>query len=97
MVNNKDVWVTPNPRLRVSVTYTEEMLEHMNDREEARRLKVFEISCNDDVRVAMLEEETKFGRRFLKCNFSIQTMFDRPLSAIMAEEMIVQSTGQKGK
>lgn len=83
---NEEEWVTPNPRLRVRVTYTEDVLEHMNDHEEARRVKEFEISCNDDVRIAGVNEETEFGRFFLSCDFNIQTIFDRPLSAVLAEE-----------
>ena len=91
MIDEKE-WVTPNPRLRVRVTYTEDILEHMNDHAEARRVKEFEISCNEDVRVIRVKEETDFGPRFLLCDFNIQTMFDLPLSALLIEESPEEET-----
>lgn len=89
---DEEAWVTPNPRLRISVTYTEDILEHMNDHEEARRVKEFEITCNDDVRIVGGREETEFGRYFLACDFNIQTIFDRPLSTVLSEEATERET-----
>lgn len=89
---DEEEWVTPNPRLRVRVTYTEDVLEHMNDLAEARRVKEFEISCNEDVRIISLKEDTEFGRHYLLCDFNIQTMFDRPLSALSIEESPEEET-----
>lgn len=91
MLDEKE-WITPNPRLRIRVTYTEDVLEHMNDHAEARRVKEFEISCNEDVRVMKVKEETEFGRYFLVCDFNIQTMFDRRLSALSIEESPEEET-----
>lgn len=88
----EEEWITPNPRLRIRVTYTEDVLEHMNDHAEARRVKEFEISCNEDVRIINLKEETDFGRHYLLCDFNIQTMFDRPLSALSIEESPEEET-----
>lgn len=88
----EEEWITPNPRLRIRVTYTEDVLEHMNDHAEARRVKEFEISCNEDVRIISLKEDTKFGRHYLLCDFNIQTMFDRPLSALSIEESPEEET-----
>lgn len=87
MIRNEKAWITPNPRLRIRVTYTEEILEHMNDHEEARRLKEFEISCCDDVQVISAQEKSRFGSIFLLCDFNIQTIFDRPLHVAMPEEL----------
>ncbi|MDW2886703.1 hypothetical protein [Exiguobacterium artemiae] len=92
MIRDDEEWITPNPRLRVRVIYTEDILEHMNDHEEARRVKEFEISCNDDVRIAGMKEETEYGRFFLSCDFNIQTIFDRPLSVVSAEESTEEET-----
>lgn len=91
---DEEEWVTPNPRLRVRVTYTEDVLEHMNDHAEARRVKEFEISCNEDVRIISLnlKEKANFGRHYLLCDFNIQTMFDRPLSALSIEESLEEET-----
>lgn len=101
LVDNEEMWRTPNPRLRIRVTYTEEILEHMNDHEEARRVKEFEISCNDDVRFVSIEETERFGYIGISCDLNIQTIFDRPLAHLMAEELLEEemtdgSTGPTG-
>lgn len=88
----EEEWITPNPRLRIRAIYTEDVLEHMNDHAEARRVKEFEISCNEDVRIISLKEDTEFGRHYLLCHFNIQTMFDRPLSALSIEETTEEET-----
>lgn len=95
MVRDEDAWITPNPRLRVRVEYTEEILEHMNDYEEARRVKEFEITCSDNVDLAR-EKSAKSGMRVgpivLRCNFNTQVIYDRPLSAVIAEKSMEEDT-----
>lgn len=65
----------------------------MNDFKEATRVKEFEITCSEIVDLIKTPEVGKpshYTRFTMVCNFNIQTIFDRSLSEIHAEETLVE-------
>lgn len=94
-VLQEEQWRTPNPRLRVRVEYIEEVLEHMNEFDEARRVKEFEITCSEDVHSVIASKENEPGKKqiVIRCNFNIETLYDRPfknrdlLEAVNSEDV----------
>lgn len=72
----------PNPRLRIRIDYVEEALEQMNDNEESKRVKVFEITCSEVVTViekpvTPYQSHTNF---IMSCFYDVKMVYDLPLS-----------------
>lgn len=67
----------------------------MNNFEETRRVKEFEITCSDNVdfaREILEENDSRVGPMVLRCNFNIQTIYDRKLYVALDEGLIEEET-----
>ncbi|MGE6556200.1 hypothetical protein [Exiguobacterium artemiae] len=92
-------WKTPNPRLRIRIEYVDTVLDHMNDFKEAARVKEFEITCSENISLVRAPREGRPEDRTdyaIRCNFNIQTIYDRPLSVIQAEEASIEGEETDG-
>ncbi|KNH32459.1 hypothetical protein [Exiguobacterium acetylicum] len=92
-------WKTPNPRLRIRIDYVDTVLDHMNDFKEAARVKEFEITCSENISLVRAPKEDRPEDRTdyaIRCYLNIQTIYDRPLSEIQAEETSIEEEETNG-
>lgn len=88
-------WKTPNPRLRIRIEYVDAVLEHLNDFNESSRVKEVEITCSDNLHLVNTPTEGRpdhYSNHAMSCHFNIQTIFDRPKSALSIEETTEEET-----
>lgn len=80
-------WKTPRPDLLLRVYYTDEISEHMNQFEEARRVKEFLITCSNNIKVVSEPSDSPHDRTgtMLMCRYVIETLGNEPLSNYSSE------------
>lgn len=92
-------WKISRPDLLLRVYYTDEISEHMNQFEEARRVKEFLITCSNNIKVVTEPSDSPHDRTgtMLMCRYVIETLGNEPLSSYSSEqteeETIDGSTG----
>lgn len=89
---------TPKPRLLVRVYYSEEISEHMNRFQEAKRVKEFLItpSNNTQVKNPPADNPHDFTGLMLSCRYAIEALGDVPLSNDESEQTEVSTDGSTG-
>lgn len=90
-------WKTPSPELLVTVHYTEEVSEHMNQFAESRRMKEFMITCSSNISVIPEPLDSPHERtgHVLACHFDIETLHDSPRQSPEDRTEGAESTTEK--
>lgn len=91
-------WKTNNPELLVRVEYTEEVSEHMNRFDEARRVKEFRITCSNNITVVHEPADSPHFRtkKLLLCQYVIEALRDQPLTNGETADTEVTTDGSVG-
>lgn len=94
----EEFWKTANPRLLLRVQYTDEISEHMNQFEEARRVKEFLITSSNNIKVVPEPASTTHERtgKMLLCQYVIKAIVNEPLSSYESEQTEVSTEGSTG-
>lgn len=94
----EEFWKTASPQLLLRVYYTEEISEHMNQFEEARRVKEFLITSSNNIKVMSEPADTTHDRtgKMLLCRYEIEALGDVPLSSRKSEQTEVSTNGSTG-
>lgn len=89
---------TPIPRLLLRVYYSEEISEHMNQFEEARRVKEFLITPSNNTKLVPPPEDNPhdFKGLMLSCSYVIKPLGDVPLPSDESEQTEVSTNGSTG-
>ncbi|OIN65542.1 hypothetical protein BLD48_15440 [Exiguobacterium sp. KRL4] len=91
-------WKTNNPELLVRIDYTEEISEHMNRFDEARRVKEFRITCSNNINVVQEPADTPHfrTRNILLCQYVIEALRDEPFTNEETADTEVTTDGSVG-
>ncbi|WP_215115876.1 hypothetical protein [Exiguobacterium sp. s80] len=91
-------WKTNNPELLVRVEYTEEVSEHMNRFDEAKRVKEFRVTCSNNITVVHEPSDTPHfrTRKLLLCQYVIEALRDKPLTNGEIADTEVTTDGSVG-
>lgn len=89
---------TTIPRLLLRVYYSEEISEHMNQFEEAKRVKDFLITPSNNTKLTFppADNPHDFTGSLLSCRYAIEALGDVPLSNDESEQTEVSTDGSTG-